>query len=83
MTRPEDMLFIWMAASSIAGLTWFFSSRPRLFIRVFVPRGEWRAAIHAFVHDRRHERSMRIMALGQFGLACVFGGIAIWLWLVM
>ena len=38
MDIAADFLFGFGGFSFIAALTWFFSSRPRLFIRVFMPR---------------------------------------------
>jgi hypothetical protein len=54
---------------SIAGLTWFFSSRPRLFIRVFVPADELRGAARGILRDPHFGRGMRFMALLQAAVA--------------
>lgn len=78
MGVAEAMLVAFFGFSSIAGLTWFFSSRPRLYLWVFVPRDEW----HAVVRDLRQEnfrRGMRLMAGLQFGVGCVFGLVGLWL----
>ena len=50
-----------------------------LFVRVFVPREELRGAIRGFLRDPSFGRSMRMMALLQFGVAAVFGVIGLWL----
>jgi hypothetical protein len=72
MSTLEAMPVGFLAFSSIAALTWFFSSRPRLYLCVFVPRDEWiGVARWAFRKDFR--RGLRLMAGIQFGVACVFG----------
>ena len=79
MTAAEAMPIAFIGFSSIAGLTWFFSFRPRLFVRVFVPREELRGAIRGMLRDPNFGRGMRIIALLQFGVAAVFGVIGLWL----
>ena len=64
--------------AAIASLTWFFSSRPRLFVRVFVPRDELFEAGRRILRCGDFRRGMRLMALIQFSVACVFG--LVWLW---
>ena len=73
MTAAEAMPFAFISFSCIAALTWFFSYRPRLFIRVFVPRDELRGAIRTIMHDPNFGRGMRMMALLQFSVAAAFG----------
>ena len=74
----EAMPVGFLGFSSIAALTWFFSSRPRLHLRVFVPRDEWlEVARWAFRDDFR--QGMRQMAGLQFAVACVFGLAGLWL----
>jgi hypothetical protein len=41
MGTTQAMSGAFVGFSSIAALTWFFSSRPRLYLLVFVPRDEW------------------------------------------
>jgi hypothetical protein len=41
MNAIEAMPISFLGFSSIASLSWFFSTRPRLYLRVFVPRDEW------------------------------------------
>lgn len=78
MGAAEAMSVAFLGFSSIAGLTWFFSSRPRLYLRVFVPREEWLGVARwAFRDDFR--RSMRQMAGLQFAVACAFGLVGLWL----
>lgn len=78
MGTAKAMPVMFLGFSSIAALTWFFSSRPRLYLRVFVPRDEWiGVARWAFREDFR--RGMRLMAGLQFGAACVFGLVGLWL----
>ena len=76
------MLF-WFFGSIVASMTLFFSSRPRLFVRYFVPREEWRGAVRAFVRNKEYTPGMRAMALLQFGFSAVFGAIGLTLWLVL
>jgi hypothetical protein len=66
----------WAAGLLVSWMTWYFSSRPRSFVRVFVPRAEWRQAISVIVRDPNWSSVMRKMALFQFltiGLFCTFG----------
>jgi hypothetical protein len=78
MSAAEAMLFAFFGFSSVAAVVWFFSLRPRLYLRVFVPRDEWLGVARwAFRHDFR--RGMRLMAGLQFGMACVFGLVGLWL----
>ena len=65
--------------ASIAALTWFFSSRPRLFVQVFVPSDELFSAGRRILREKNFRRGMRLMAGLQFAAACAFG--LVWLWL--
>jgi hypothetical protein len=78
MGTAAALLSFWGGGSLIAGLSWFFSSRPRLYIRVFVPRDEWRDAARAFVRDPGWGRAMRQMALFQLAFAGLFGIVGLW-----
>ncbi len=51
--------------------TWFFSYHPRLFIRVFVPREEWREAVRSILREPTYGRGTRWMAVLQFILAAL------------
>ena len=64
----------------IASLTWFFSSRPRLFIRVFVPADELPRAARTILRDPTFVRGMRSMAFLQYGVAALFflGTLVAW-----
>jgi hypothetical protein len=78
MSTTEAMPVAFIGFSSVAALTWFFSSRPRLFLQVFVPRDEWIGVVRwAFRDDFR--RGMQQMAGLQFGVACLFGLVGLWL----
>jgi hypothetical protein len=79
METTKAMLIAWIGFSAIALLTWFFSSRPRLFIRVFVPREEYRVAVPAILRDRGFQRDMRQMSLLQFGVGGILGLVGLWL----
>lgn len=79
----NDRLNLTLAAVaffSVAGLTWFFASRPRLFVRVFVPSHEWREAVRHILRDPQFGRGMRTMALLQAAVAMAFGLAATWCW---
>jgi hypothetical protein len=76
MVTAETMVVAFLGFASIAGLTWFLSSRPRWYLRLFVPRDEWQeVARWAFRDDFR--RDMRKMAGLQLGVACVFGCVGL------
>lgn len=61
MTAMEAMPIAFVGFSSIAALTWFFSYRPRLFVRVFVPRDDLRGAIRGILRDPNFGRGMRLL----------------------
>ncbi|RIK80461.1 MAG: hypothetical protein DCC68_10880 [Planctomycetota bacterium] len=63
--------FAWVAA-----MTWYYSSRPRAFLRRFVPRDEWLSVCREF---RRPEncRAIRAMAVLQLTLGLVVGMVAL------
>ena len=64
--------------ASVAGMTFFFSSRPRAFIRTFVPCDEYRDVVRPMLRDPNFCRGMRRMAYLQFGVAAIIGMIALW-----
>ena len=57
----------------IASLTWFFSTRRKCFVRVFVPRDEWRNVVRHLPPELEWRRAMRWMALLQ-----AIVGVTIW-----
>ena len=71
MGLAEEMGVGFLCFASIAALTWFFSSRPRLYLLVFVPRDEWLGVARWAFRDE-YRRGMRLMAGLQFAAACVF-----------
>ena len=79
MGAAEAMPQAFVGFASVAGLTWYFSSRPRLFVRVFVPREELFRAGRHILRRAEFRRGMRVMAGLQFGVACVFGLVGLWL----
>lgn len=81
MGAKEALLVSWLGGSAIAGLTWFFSFRPRLYLRLFIPREDWQAAVVAVLRDPGWPRGMRRMAAVQLGFAGCFGLAALWLYL--
>jgi hypothetical protein len=76
--NAQALLHGWAGFTTIAGLTWFFSSRPRLFMRVFVPRDHLWSAGRQILRRDEFRRGTRLIAALQFGVACVIG--AVWLW---
>jgi hypothetical protein len=72
---PNDPLSAALAFSSVAALTWFFSTRPRLFMRVFVPSDQRFAFGRQALGGQRaaFRRNMRLMAGLQFAAAGVLG----------
>ena len=79
MEMAEAMLSAFIGFSSIAALNWFFSTRPRLFMRVFVPRDDLFGAGRRILRKDEFRRGVRLMAGLQFAAACVFGLLALWL----
>lgn len=72
------LLFFWLGGSLIAGMTWWFSSRPRQFVRQFVPKEDWRGALPG-IKNPDYQRGMRQMAAIQLGVAGLMGMIGLWL----
>jgi hypothetical protein len=60
--------FSFLGFTAVAAVTWFSASRPRFFIKTFVPREEYRHAVQAMLKDPNFRRSMRVMACLQFTL---------------
>jgi len=81
METATGLLFFSFALFGIAGGTWFFSSRRRLFIRVFVPSQElWKAARPILRQSEQQWRKpMRMMAMLQAFVAAVIGLVGLWL----
>jgi hypothetical protein len=79
MRTSEAILSAFNGFASIAALTWFFSSRPRLFLRVFVPRNELFAAGRCILRGDEFRHGTRLIAGLQFVAACVFGLVGLWL----
>ena len=63
-----DPLIAFAGFTSIACLTWYFSSRPRQFLIFFVPREERREAAR-WVLRPEFTQSMRAMAALQFAVS--------------
>src|SRR5262245_38217674 len=71
-----------LAFAFVASLTWIFAPRPRLFVRTFAPRDEWREAIRKCVRNPTFEPSMRMMAKIQYVVALWVGAfVAFGTWL--
>jgi hypothetical protein len=79
MSAAETMPIAFIGFSAIAGLSWFFSYRPRLFVRVFLPQDELWGAGRRILRDPNFGRSTRAIALLQFIVATIFGVIGLWL----
>lgn len=67
----------WVGCSLVAGMTLFFSFHPKLFIRVFVPRDEWKEMVRVWLRGPDTARAMRQCAAMQFALGQLFGAVAI------
>lgn len=61
--------------------TWFVASRPRAFMRVFVPAEELREVARSTLRGVEFRRSMRAMGLLQMGLGGLFAIITLVAWL--
>lgn len=80
---PDDrpaLIYTTICFLAVAGLTWFFSSRPRLFIRLFVPADELRRAVRGILRDSQFTQGMRVIALLQVAVATAIGVAAVWCW---
>lgn len=78
MDLHHQALVVWLGFSAIASLTWFFSSRPRLLIRVSFPKSGYREAVRTILREPRFCVTMRMMSLFQFGVgvACAFATLS-------
>ena len=73
MNQAMDEAWVGLgAAAMIATLTWFFSSRPRLFARVFAPRSERDELSARFENDPAHKFGMRVIAVLQLAAGCIW-----------
>jgi|GEM_PF-1977642 len=79
MNAGVGLFYTFLGFSCIAGLTWFFSNRPRLFVRTFVPREHWREVWRQIRSEPNFSRGMRVVALLQFCVAVIIGLVALWL----
>lgn len=71
-------LIVAAAFCSIGCIAWFFSTRPKAFIRIFVPSDEQRDAVRLWVRDEQWGPAMRQMANLQIGLGIILGFV-VWL----
>lgn len=70
----ENNVVLFLAALAFAGIatiTWFFSTRRRLFIRVFCRRENYIDAVRGLGNDADFCSSMTRIAKLQFGLAFI------------
>ena len=79
MNHVQSLVFAFVGFTVIAIMSWFFSFRPRLFIKVFVPREEYRHAIRSMIRDPNFCKGMRLMAGLQFFVGALMGMSAIWI----
>jgi hypothetical protein len=79
--REFECLLTSFAFGGIACLTWYISSRPHGFLRVFVPSDQLREAARQILHDPQFKRSTRLIAVLQFGVAAIIllGSLTSWL----
>jgi hypothetical protein len=86
--KRENFVACVVASAGFAGIaagTWFFSSRPKLFIRCLLPRyawRDWRQSIRHMLHDPGFGKAMRLMAVLQFAAAALFFGGTLLAWFV-
>ena len=80
MNAAQEMSFAFVGFTMVATGTWFFSSRPRLFIKTFVPKDQYRDVIRSILRNQDFGRGMRLIACLQFAMAAAFGFAAIWFW---
>lgn len=67
--------FVSAVFASVALLSRYFSSRPRLFVRVFVPKEDYRTAIRGCLRDPTFTSSMRWMSNLQLIVALWVGAV--------
>jgi hypothetical protein len=79
LKTTEAMPVAFIGFASIAALTWFFSYRRRLFVRVFAPREELRVVMRNLARDPEFGQGMRVIALLEFAIAAMFGLVGLWL----
>ena len=81
-TNAFNLMLASIAFTSIAMLTWFFSTRRKLFIRVFVPPDDFRNAVRSLPRKGDYTRSFRLIGALQFLLAGCFwiAFLFAWLW---
>jgi hypothetical protein len=64
----------------LASLDWFFSTRPRLFIRVFVPHDElWGAGRRILRDPIGWRRGLRVFAILHLVFGIAVGFLAWWI----
>lgn len=61
-----------------AALTWFYSTRPRLYLWTFVPQ-DHRIRVARWAFRQAFCRDMRRMAILQFAVGCGVGLVELWL----
>ena len=79
MNAVQACPYIFVGFSAIAAMTLFFSFYPRLFIKVFVPREDYRHAVRTFLREPDFARGMRFIAFLPFAMAILFGIAGIWM----
>jgi hypothetical protein len=77
----RTLLFADAGFGLVAATTWFFSSRPRLFIRCFVPADEFRAFARSILRNENYQRGMRFIAVLQRAVAGVLTIATLVAWL--
>jgi len=79
METAGVMMVSCIGFSGVAALTRFFSSRPRLFVRVFVPHDELPKVARGILRNPHFCRGTRQMSLLQFAVAGIFGVTGLYL----
>ncbi|QDU11866.1 hypothetical protein [Gimesia aquarii] len=70
-------LMIGCSFCSIGLIAWFFSSRPKAYIRTFVPKDEMREVARSLLRDEQWTSAMRKMAKLQIGLGIILAFIVL------
>lgn len=70
-------LMIGCGFCSIGFIAWFFSTRPKAYIRTFVPKDEMRELARLLLRDEQWTPAMQLMAKLQVGLGIILAFIVL------
>ena len=74
----SNFLVAFIGFSAIGVGSWLFSSRPRLIVKTFVPKEDYRYAVRTILGNPEFTKEMRVIACLQIGTGCVFGIFDLW-----